>query len=324
MAEVPLIDSTAALRVGRTVLPAGPAVSAGAAEQVVAGLHRAAARSEPYVREVTGLDEDASGPVRVVDRTSWLRLNIEMTTDMLRTIAPVPTRPVGAARRLAARANGAQLGGVFALLGSRILGQWLPFLPTPQLVLVAPNILQAESQMRVRPADFRLWVCLHEQTHRLQFARARWLTDHLLGEARRLIDVGESGEESRRPRNALDTVLTGDQRVVFDRVSAVMSLLEGYAEVMMDRVGPRVIPSVAAIRRRFEARRNRGGLTRAVNRIFGLDLKLAQYRDGARFCGAVLDRVGVAGLNVVYDGPEQLPTAAELAAPELWLQRVHR
>ena len=102
-----------------------------------------------------------------------------------------------------------------------------------------------------------------------------------------------------------------------------MSLLEGYADDMMDRVGPDVVPSVSTIRKRFEARRNRGGWTKALNNALGMDLKLAQYRDGAAFCRAVISDVGVAGLNVVYDGPDRLPSPAEIADPARWVRRVH-
>ena len=107
------------------------------------------------------------------------------------------------------------------------------------------------------------------------------------------------------------------------RLFIAMALLEGYADDMMDRVGPDVVPTVASIRARFDARRNRGGWTKAVNSALGMDLKLAQYRDGARFCRAVIDRVGVDGLNVVYDEPANLPSPAEIAHPATWLRRVH-
>ena len=102
-----------------------------------------------------------------------------------------------------------------------------------------------------------------------------------------------------------------------------MSLLEGYADDMMDRVGPDVVPSVTSIRRKFDKRRGRGGWTRALNKLMAMDLKLAQYRDGARFCRAVIDQVGVDGLNRVYDAAEFLPSPAEIAEPQRWVARVH-
>ncbi|MFP5416671.1 MAG: zinc-dependent metalloprotease [Actinomycetes bacterium] len=231
--------------------------------------------------------------------------------------------PERAVDRAVARANGAQLGGVLALLGTRILGQFLPFSAQPSLVLVAPNVARIERHMAVDHADFRLWVCLHEQTHRLQFARAPWLRAHFLGEVGRLL--ADTGDEPRRgrPRSLIEAVTTPAQQRVFERVGAVMSLLEGYADDMMDRVGPDVVPSVATIRRRFEKRRNRGGWTKVLNSALGMDLKLAQYRDGARFCRAVIGRVGVDGLNRVYEGPANLPTPDEIAHPAQWVRRVH-
>ncbi|MFV0407709.1 MAG: zinc-dependent metalloprotease [Propioniciclava sp.] len=329
MADLPWIDADAAMLVGRTVLPGGPPITRRAAERVVAGLRRAAGRSEQYVEEVTQLGVQAAGPVRIVDRLTWLGLNIDMTQQLLARVGTV-AEPRGLPQRLGSRWHGAQLGGALAILGARILGQWLPFLAMPQLVLVAPNIAVTETALRVRPTDFRLWVCLHEQTHRMQFARAPWLADHLLVELSQLLDEGprrpladRARPGGRGPWRLMDTVLTRDQQVVFDRVSAVMSLLEGYAEDMMDRVGPQVIPTVATIRSRFDARRNQGGLGAMVSRALGSDLKLAQYREGARFCRAVVGRVGVPGLNAVYEGPDHFPTPAELADPDVWVRRIH-
>ena len=203
------------------------------------------------------------------------------------------------------------------------LGQFLPFLAEPALVLVAPNVAKIERAMGVDRDDFRLWVCLHEQTHRQQFARAPWLRGHLIDEVALLL-ADEPGERrGGRPHSLIEAVTTPAQQAVFERVTAVMSLLEGYADDMMDRVGPDVVPTVATIRARFEKRRNRGGWTKVLNSALGMDLKLAQYRDGARFCRAVIDRVGVDGLNAVYDAPPNLPTPDEIADPARWVARVH-
>lgn len=324
MSDLPFIDAEVAAAVGGRLVPPGPALSADEVTDVVEGLRAAAVASIEPVAEVTGLGSPAEGPMLVIDRPTWVRANAEMALTMLAEAtgerAPVAER---LRDKVAARANGAQLGAVLALLGSRILGQYLPFLAAPRLVLVAPNVAKVERAMVVDHADFRLWVCLHEQTHRQQFARAPWLRGHLISEMGRLLAEEDAGLQLRRPRSILDVVTSPEQRVVFDRVSAVMSLLEGYADDMMDRVGPDVVPSVATIRERFEQRRNKGGWTKTLNQGLGLDLKLAQYRDGARFCRHVIDRVGVDGLNVVYDTATNLPSADEIADPARWLRRVH-
>lgn len=321
----PHIDARAADAVGAGLIPPGPELSADEAAEVVAGLRAASLASVAPVADVTGLGDAADGPMLVVDRPAWLRANVEMTLTMLAEASGGASRPATAWQRMEARVNGAQLGGVLAVLGTRILGQYLPFSATPSLLLVAPNVAHVERELGVRPADFRLWVCLHEQTHRLQFARAPWLRAYLIGEMAALLsdDDADAPSRPRRPRNLLDLATTPHQQQVIIRVTAAMSLLEGYADDMMDRVGPSIVPSVASIRARFEGRRRRGGWTTVLNKVLSLDLKLAQYRDGARFCRAVIGRVGVDGLNAVYDAPAHLPTPDEIADPARWVARVH-
>ena len=209
-----------------------------------------------------------------------------------------------------------------------------------RLLLVAPNVLAVERALDVVPADFRLWVALHEQTHALQFAAAPWLADHLRGRidalTRALVPDGRAAAALvRRLLTALRdfrdvglaALLDDAQREAFDEVSAVMALVEGHADVMMDEVGPSVVPTVEAIRAQFEQRRDAGAATRGPARVLrlllGLDLKLAQYREGAGFVRAVRDRVGTDGFNAVWTSPETLPTAAEIADPAAWVARVH-
>ena len=114
-----------------------------------------------------------------------------------------------------------------------------------------------------------------------------------------------------------------EQREILDRVTGVMSLLEGHADVVMDGVGPQVIPTVEQIRRKFDRRRQGVGvLDRLLRRLLGLDAKMAQYRDGARFVRAVVDKVGMADFNAVWERPDHLPTKAEIADPDAWVARV--
>ena len=324
MSSLPFIDVEVAAAVGGRLVPPGPLLGSQEVAEVVEGLRAAAGASVAPVARVTGLGADADGPMLVVDRPTWVRANAEMALTMLAEASGHPyPRPERLRDKVAGRANGAQLGAVLAVLGSRILGQYLPFLAEPRLVLVAPNVAKVERAMGVEPADFRLWVCLHEQTHRLQFAHAPWLRAHLLHEVGHVLSDEGTGRHLGRPTSIIDVVTTPEQKRVFERVTAVMSLLEGYADDMMDRVGPDVVPTVATIRSRFDARRNRGGWTRAINTALGMDLKLAQYRDGAAFCRHVIARVGVSGLNTVYDGPEHLPSPDEIHDPARWLRRVH-
>ena len=322
---LPYIDHAAALGAGVRVAPPGPDLPASQVADLVEGLRAAAAASVGHVADVTHLTTAASGEARVIDRATWVEANATMALTMLAEASgqPLP-HPTLLRDKIGARANGAQLGAALALLSTRVLGQYLPFTDQPSLVLVAPNVAKAERDLDVVGADFRLWVCLHEQTHRLQFAQAPWLRGHLLGQVNRLLDPPEGMTVHRsRPTSLIDVMTSPAQRAVFDEVSAVMAVLEGYADDMMDRVGPDVVPSVATIRARFEGRRNRGGVTKVLNRLLGMDLKLAQYRDGAHFCRAVIDRVGIDGLNAVYSGPDALPSPTELHDPAAWVARVH-
>ncbi|SDS23195.1 zinc-dependent metalloprotease [Actinopolymorpha singaporensis] len=216
--------------------------------------------------------------------------------------------------------------------------------PVGRLLLVAPNVAHIERELEVDPRDFRLWVCLHEETHRVQFTAVPWLRDHLRGQIRSFLEhtdldpsavfgqlrqaLEQVGRMARgggdQGMSFLDLVQTPEQREVLDRVTAVMSLLEGHADVVMDGVGPEVIPSVATIRDRFQQRRGGGNwLDQLLKRLLGLDAKLRQYRDGAAFVRTVVSRVGQDGFNQVWSGPDALPTKAEITDPDAWVRRVH-
>ncbi len=216
--------------------------------------------------------------------------------------------------------------------------------PVGRLLLVAPNVAHIERELEVDPRDFRLWVCLHEETHRVQFTAVPWLRDHLRGQIRSFLEqtdldpsavfgqlrqgLEQVGRMARgggdQSVSFLDLVQTPEQREVLDRVTAVMSLLEGHADVVMDGVGPEVIPSVATIRDRFQQRRGGGNwIDQLLKRLLGLDAKLRQYRDGAAFVRTVVSRVGQDGFNQVWSGPDSLPTKAEITDPDAWVRRVH-
>jgi coenzyme F420 biosynthesis associated uncharacterized protein len=122
----------------------------------------------------------------------------------------------------------------------------------------------------------------------------------------------------------LDALQTPEQRRRLAAITAVMSLLEGHADVVMDDVGPQVVPSVATIRDRFSKRRaGRGAIDQLLRRLLGLDAKARQYADGARFVRGVVERVGMTGFNEVWTSPQTLPLPAEIADPAAWVRRVH-
>jgi coenzyme F420 biosynthesis associated uncharacterized protein len=345
----------AARRAGR-LAPPGPTAERDELSALVASLRTGAARAPEFVGTVTALPEAAEraaqGPVLVIDRPRWSESNVGMLRHLVGDLMPAPKGPGGP--RFAAE----ELGALLSLLSSRVLGQYDPFTPpsdgdgsptgTGRLVLVAPNILHVQRQLNLRAADFHLWVCLHEQTHALQFAAAPWLAEHLRTQMRDLMATllveEDAASRMRDLLGALPRVLRGDadpvtassggallgavltdaEQEAMDASIAIMSLLEGHADVVMDAVGPRVVPTVRTIRKSFEARRaGQGFVDTVLRRVLGLDAKLAQYREGAKFVRAVVAKVGHPGLNAVWTAPGQLPTAAEIADPDVWVRRVH-
>ncbi|MBS2939724.1 zinc-dependent metalloprotease [Nocardioides sp. J2M5] len=334
-----LVDWDLAVTVGSRLTGPGPQVGAEEAHAVVAELRGAADRSTPLVREFTGLDGgDGTAPVLVVDRPGWVQANAD---GFARIMAPVARKvverkgePSALAEAVGSRVTGTEVGLMLGFLSSKVLGQFDPFSePHGRLLLVAPNVVQVERELGADPHDFRLWVCLHEETHRVQFTANPWLGGHLLAQMEALADTVEpaavleglrrGAEVVRGGGSIIDLVSTPAQREVLDRVTGVMSLLEGHADVVMDGVGPTVVTSVKDIRRKFDQRRKGvGGLDRVLRRLLGLDVKMAQYRDGAGFVRHVVDKVGMDEFNAVWTGPETLPSKAEIGDPDAWVARV--
>ena len=356
-----LIDWDLAVATGTRLVRPGPRVSREEAAQAVAELRRCAGQAQAHVRGYTGLvaDTDASS-VAVIDRPGWVQANAEgfrallgpLMTKLAQRRAEVPGGPLVTA--IGSRVTALETGALLAFLAGKVLGQYELFppygagsspwsVPPPgRLLLVAPNIVAAEQEIGVDPRDFRLWVCLHEETHRVQFGAVPWLREHVLSEVAAFLDETEVDPAAmlRRLREAagavadavrgegesslLEAMQSPRQREVLDRLTAVMSLLEGHADYVMDGVGPEVVPSVAEIRRKFQQRRE--GVNRVeqvLRRLLGLEAKLRQYRDGERFVRAVIERVGMSGFNRVWEGPHALPSREEIADPAAWVARVH-
>ena len=335
-----LVDWDFAVTVGTRVAGPGPDVSADEAAAAVVELREGADRSTPLVREFTGLRTvEGTAPVLVVDRSGWVQANADGFAKILAPIVEKLTEkkgpPSAFAEAIGSRVTGAEVGLMLGFLGTKVLGQFDPFhSPHGRLLLVAPNIVHVEREIDADPRDFRLWVCLHEETHRVQFTANPWLGQHLMTqmdaiadsiEPTAIIEALRRGAESIRGGNGsmLDLVSSPEQKEILDRVTGVMSLLEGHADVVMDGVGPTVIPSVAQIRKKFNQRRQGvGTLDRLLRRLLGLDAKMAQYRDGAVFVRHVVDKVGMEEFNAVWSGPDSLPSKAEITDPDAWVARV--
>ncbi|MHB8340905.1 MAG: zinc-dependent metalloprotease [Mycobacteriales bacterium] len=347
-----LVDWELAAATARRFARPGPPLPLSEATEVVAELRELAAVADGHVADYTGLHAAAGlrAPVAVLDRGEWsraavagIRFVLDPFLAQLGERRPTLPGPIGGASR---RVAGLQLGTGLAWLSGKVLGQYEVFLPPEvadgRLLLIAPNIVELERSLAVPARDFRLWVCLHEQTHRVQFGGVPWLRGHFEGLVRQFLDATDLDpaavvERLRRgfaalarpgvagdgPRSLVDLVQTPAQRAVLAELTALMTLLEGHAEQVMDAVGPQVVPSVATIRERFDDRRGGGSpLDRLIRRVLGLDAKLEQYRTGGRFVRAVVDQVGVAGFSEVWTAPERLPSQQELGEPRRWLDRV--
>lgn len=315
-----VVDWSRATRVATSLVPAGPRLESGEARQVVADLHHQAAQAVALAEGASELRPGTPVPVLVVDRASWIRANVTLVA---RLVGPHLESVVGSSRGPAGAALGAQVGALLSVLATRVLGQYDPY--GERLLIVAPNVVAVERQLGVDPRDFRLWVCVHEAIHAVQFSHAPWLRDHLgrlIGDllAERPDPWSWMNAGGPAPRGLMDALLTPAQREGLGHVNAVMSLLEGHADFMMDRT--HAIASVAEIRARFTARREAGGFEALLRALLGLDLKLAQYREGAAFCRRVVEASGVQGLNRAFDDAASLPTMDEIARPDAWLARV--
>jgi coenzyme F420 biosynthesis associated uncharacterized protein len=204
-------------------------------------------------------------------------------------------------------------------------------------------MVAVEQQLRVDPTDFRLWVCLHEVTHRVQFTAVPWTRTYMLDQITKLSDSVDPDPAVLRERlsgafseigkvvrgegdgaGLLSVLATPEQRQILDEVTAFMSLVEGHAEWVMNAVSPTIIPTQRTIERRFADRRKGGNpLDKLLRRLLGLEAKTRQYVDGSSFVRAVVAQVGVDGFNAIWTSRDTLPTKAEIAAPADWVTRIH-
>ncbi len=289
----------------------------------------------------------------VVDRAGWARANVatfeslmsKVEGDLLNQLLP---RGGGLARSLMALANRAvttrQLGFLLGFLGTRVLGQYdLALLSAEskpgRLLFVEENVRLTAAALGVPPGPFRTWIALHETTHAFEFEGHPWLRPYLAERLERSLelfsrDASSLGRDAVRAlgrtlrgeasgEHWLERLMSDEQRRLFGETQAVMSILEGFSDYVMDEVGRELVPDVERISARFHERRERrSGFERAILRLTGLDLKLEQYKRGERFVRAIAEARGRQALNRLWSGPETVPTAAELSDPRRWVARV--
>jgi coenzyme F420 biosynthesis associated uncharacterized protein len=309
------------------------------------------AQAEELVAETTGLRSlDGPARARVVDRADWIRANIASFQRLLRPLLDKFSDRLDASPMapLAMKAAGAEVGVLLGWLSGRVLGQYDALIieeddPTDQdmVYYVGPNILALEKMFAFPPREFRLWIALHEVTHRAQFTGVPWMRPHfrslieatmgavdpdpkhLLDALSRAAGTVRSGQNPLADGGIMGLVASPDQRQVLDQVSGMMSLLEGHGDVTMDRAGKDLIPSADRFGRVLRERRQAAqGLTKLFQQLIGLDAKLAQYEQGEQFIAAVERVGGVHLLDRAWEEPANLPGIEEIRRPDLWIDRM--
>jgi coenzyme F420 biosynthesis associated uncharacterized protein len=310
------------------------------------------AEAEALVAEETGL-VSAAGPARarVTDRRGWVRANLasfrrllKPLTERLGTKMPSNGAAAGVTRTL----TGIEVGTLLGWMSTRVLGQYDLLLvededPADQdlVYYVGPNVLALEKKYAFPPREFRLWLALHEVTHRAQFTGIPWLRDHFLGlvdatlgsvdpdPKRLLAALRRAMEEARAGRNPLDEgglvalLATPEQQEVLGRIGGMMSLLEGHGDVTMSRAAGDRIPSAERFHRVLHQRRaNTTGPAKVLQKVVGLDAKLKQYEQGENFIAAVEAYGGPELLRRAWEGAELLPSLPEVREPLRWIERV--
>ena len=307
-------------------------------------------QAEQLVGDFTGLHAPGTASARVLDRPQWVHANVGSMRRMLHPLtervgermARSPIAPIG--RRVA----GTEMGVLLGFMSQRVLGQYdLLVLEDPDapdandaVYYVGPNILALEKRYAFRPRDFRLWIAIHEVTHRAQFTAIPWMKQYfmsLIEKALGIVDpdpgrllhaVTRAADELRKGHNPLDDgglvalFASAEQRGVLAQVQALMSLLEGHGNGVMNELGRLHISGQERMARVLQARRRSRGISGILYKLLGFESKLRQYEVGEAFVAAVERAGGPRAIDAAWRGPESLPTIEELAQPAEWLRRV--
>jgi coenzyme F420 biosynthesis associated uncharacterized protein len=309
------------------------------------------AEAEELVAIETGL-RSQHGPARarVLDRPAWIRANLASFERLLRPLLSrleermgTRTRPVV---RVGAAVAGAELGTLLGWMSGRVLGQYDLLVVDDEtateqdlVYYVGPNVLALEKRFGFPPGEFRLWLALHEVTHRAQFTGVPWLRPYFLGlveqavgtiepDPERLVRALKEAVRGRagqafRDGGLLQVFAPPEQREVLARIAGLMSLLEGHGDVTMDRAGRGRVPQADRFSRVLRARREAASApVRMLQRLTGIEAKLNQYEQGERFLAAIEEVGGKRVVDVCWEGPDNLPSLQEIRDPQRWLARV--
>lgn len=321
------------------------------ADSLEADLHEATARAEVLVFEATGLSSDAGAArARVTDRAGWVHANVASFRRLLTPLtdklaARVKSKPVATVGRNVA---GTELGALLGWMSTRVLGQYDILLakddkPEEQDIVyyVGPNVLALEKRFGFPPQEFRLWLALHEVTHRMQFTGVPWMSDYFQSLVSDIIDRTEpdtkkfvdaikrttkqvrAGEDPLGEVGLMAMLATPEQLETIKRMTGLMSLLEGHGDVVMGRAAEGLIPNAERFHRVLHDRRKQStGTAKFMQKVLGMEAKLRQYEQGEKFIEAVEAEGGRTLFDTVWRAPEFLPNASEIAEPQSWIDRV--
>ncbi len=351
-----LVDWALAVRVaGRVARRGTPDVDPRSQQRLLDDFAELTPIAEELVEASTGL-RSVAGPARaeVTDRAGWAQANIGSFRRLLRPILERAMAEGGLGRSLpapmatAARvAAGTELGAVLGWMSTRVLGQYDLFraeegeAPSDAVYYVGPNVIALERRHGFPSREFRLWIAVHELTHRAQFTGVPWMREYFLG----LVDKGVTlaspdskqimaaisrmaGEVMARRNPLGDAGLLGalappEQLATIRRIQALMSLLEGHGDITMNRAAADRIPGAERFARTLQARReSAGGLNRLIQQLLGIDAKMRQYKEGEDFVQAVERAGGPELFGRVWEEPDHLPTLEEVRDPARWVSRL--
>jgi coenzyme F420 biosynthesis associated uncharacterized protein len=341
------VDWATARTVARIVAGRDPLVSSYLGASLDADFGALTVVAEELVAAHTGLHPPGHVRAVVLDRREWVDSNLASMRNLLDPLMQRfgekmlhnPFAPVG--RRIAATEMGALLGYV----AQRVLGQYDLLVPDDRgeaVYYVGANVLGLEKRFAFRPRDFRLWIAIHEVTHRAQFVGVPWMREYFLSLVHQVFDLvdpdprtlaralSNAVEAIRRGENPLDEgglvslIATEEQRGVLGQVQALMSLLEGHGNVVMTDLGRRHVAGEERMARVLHQRRQSGGIAQQVQKLLGLEQKMRQYEVGEKFVRGVLDIGGPRAIDHAWVGPENLPLLGELDDPGAWLTRVQK
>jgi len=251
---------------------------------------------------------------------------------------------------LSQKVAGVEMGAMLGWMSTRVLGQYDLLVieddrPDEQDIVyyVAPNVLSLERRYAFPPQEFRLWLALHEVTHRAQFTGVPWMREHFLGlveqtmdsvnpdpkrvieAAQRFLEARRAGDDPLAQGGLMALFASEEQLAVINEVAGLMSLLEGHGDVTMDRAGQGLIPGQERFAKVLRQRRqNASGFTKVFQRLVGLEAKMKQYAEGEGFISAVERHGGSELLDQAWATPSNVPTIHEIRDPHSWIARVQQ